>query len=342
MKTKYVTIDHSRPLGPQVAPWGEILRAGGLVAFPTETVYGLGANGLDSEAAKKIYVAKGRPSDNPLILHVLDRDGLAPLVKEIPPLVDRLISEFWPGPLTLVLPKSDIVPTTVTGGGATVAVRAPSQPVARALIAAAGVPLAAPSANLSGRPSPVTAPAVRHDLDGRVDVILDDGVCRIGLESTVVSLQENELVIYRPGAITLEMLSAFAPTRLDTALVTGQGIPKAPGMKYRHYAPRVPVYLYTGETEKIRAALAKTYDSRRGYLVSAETARALPAGENIYIWGEAADAAAYAAHLYQGLLYLDETAAEEIYAEGISDQGIGLAVMNRLLKAAAYQVREVK
>ena len=147
MKTKYVIIDHSRPLGPQVAPWGEILRAGGLVAFPTETVYGLGANGLDSEAAKKIYVAKGRPSDNPLILHVLDRDGLAPLVKEIPPLVDRLISEFWPGPLTLVLPKSDIVPTTVTGGGATVAVRAPSQPVARALIAAAGVPLAAPSAN---------------------------------------------------------------------------------------------------------------------------------------------------------------------------------------------------
>ena len=331
MKTKYVTIDHSRPLGPQVAPWGEILRAGGLVAFPTETVYGLGANGLDSEAAKKIYVAKGRPSDNPLILHVLDRDGLAPLVKEIPPLVDRLISEFWPGPLTLVLPKSDIVPTTVTGGGATVAVRAPSQPVARALIAAAGVPLAAPSANLSGRPSPVTAPAVRHDLDGRVDAILDDGACRIGLESTVVSLQENELVIYRPGAITLEMLSAFSPTRLDT-----------PGMKYRHYAPRVPVYLYTGETEKIRATLAKTYDPRRGYLVSAETARALPAGENIYIWGDAADAAAYAAHLYQGLLYLDETAAEEIYAEGISDQGIGLAVMNRLLKAAAYQVREVK
>ena len=266
MKTKYVTIDHSRPLGPQVAPWGEILRAGGLVAFPTETVYGLGANGLDSEAAKKIYVAKGRPSDNPLILHVLDRDGLAPLVKEIPPLVDRLISEFWPGPLTLVLPKSDIVPTTVTGGGETVAVRAPSQPVARALIAAAGVPLAAPSANLSGRPSPVTAPAVRHDLDGRVDAILDDGACRIGLESTVVSLQENELVIYRPGAITLEMLSAFAPTRLDSALVTGQGIPKAPGMKYRHYAPRVPVYLYTGETEKIRAALAKTYDPRRGYL----------------------------------------------------------------------------
>ncbi|MDU3214246.1 MAG: L-threonylcarbamoyladenylate synthase [Negativicoccus succinicivorans] len=342
MKTKYVTIDHSRPLGPQVAPWGEILRAGGLVAFPTETVYGLGANGLDSEAAKKIYVAKGRPSDNPLILHVLDRDGLAPLVKEIPPLVDRLISEFWPGPLTLVLPKSDIVPTTVTGGGETVAVRAPSQAVARALIAAAGVPLAAPSANLSGRPSPVTAPAVRHDLDGRVDAILDDGACRIGLESTVVSLQENELVIYRPGAITLEMLSAFAPTRLDSALVTGQGIPKAPGMKYRHYAPRVPVYLYTGETEKIRAALAKTYDPRRGYLVSAETSRALPAGENIYIWGDAADAAAYAAHLYQGLLYLDETAAEEIYAEGVSDQGIGLAVMNRLLKAAAYQVREVK
>ena len=230
----------------------------------------------------------------------------------------------------------------MTGGGETVAVRAPSQPVARALIAAAGVPLAAPSANLSGRPSPVTAPAVRHDLDGRVDAILDDGACRIGLESTVVSLQENELVIYRPGAITLEMLSAFAPTRLDSALVTGQGIPKAPGMKYRHYAPRVPVYLYTGETEKIRAALAKTYDPRRGYLVSAETSRALPAGENIYIWGDAADAAAYAAHLYQGLLYLDETAAEEIYAEGVSDQGIGLAVMNRLLKAAAYQVREVK
>lgn len=342
MKTKYVTIDHSRPLGPQVAPWGEILRAGGLVAFPTETVYGLGANGLDSEAAKKIYVAKGRPSDNPLILHVLDRDGLAPLVKEIPPLVARLISEFWPGPLTLVLPKSDIVPTTVTGGGATVAVRAPSQPVARALIAAAGVPLAAPSANLSGRPSPVTAPAVRHDLDGRVDGILDDGACRIGLESTVVSLQGKELVIYRPGAITLEMLSAFAPTRLDTALVTGQGIPKAPGMKYRHYAPRVPVYLYTGEAKKISEELAKTYDPHRGYLVSAETARALPAGENIYIWGEAADAAAYAAHLYSGLLYLDETAVEEIYAEGISDQGIGLAVMNRLLKAAAYQVREVK
>ncbi|MCI5836559.1 MAG: threonylcarbamoyl-AMP synthase [Veillonellaceae bacterium] len=341
MKTELVRIDYERPLEPQVAPWGAVLRAGGLVAFPTETVYGLGGNGLAAAAAERIYAAKGRPSDNPLILHVTDWEMAAPLAREWPEPARKLAAAFWPGPLTLVLPKAAQVPLAVTGGGDTVALRAPDQPVAEALIRAAGVPLAGPSANRSGRPSPVTAEAVRRDLDGRIAAILDGGPCTIGVESTVVACTDERITIYRPGAITPEMLAEFAPTELDAALQDAAAIPKAPGMKYRHYAPKMPVYLYTGEPAAVAAEIVSDYSDERGYFVSRETAAQLPAQAHVRIWGARTDVAAMAASMYDSLLTLENEGVSEIYAEGVPATGLGLAVMNRLQKAAGYRIREV-
>lgn len=341
MKTELIHIDMNHALAEQVAPWGAALRRGELVAFPTETVYGLGANGLDEAAVRKIYLAKGRPSDNPLILHVNGIAMLRTLVQKISPLEAKLIQAYWPGPLTLVFPRSAIVPDRVTGGGETVAVRAPAHPVAQALISAAGVPIAAPSANLSGRPSPCNAAAVLTDMDGRVAAILDGGACRIGLESTVAACEDNKITVYRPGAVTVEMLSQFAPTALDDALVTGKGIPKAPGMKYRHYAPKAPVYICLGTPERLTKFMKEHYEPDVGFLISAETARELPLSPHIYVWGERLNQEAMAAHLYDGLLYLDTQPVRKIYAEGTAAIGLGTAIMNRLNKAAGYHVVEV-
>ena len=234
----------------------EILKQGGLVAFPTETVYGLGGNGLDKEAAKKIYAAKGRPSDNPLILHVSSIEEVIPLVKALPEKAKKLMEAFWPGPLTLVLPKSDIVPKESTGGLETVALRSPENALTLALIRACGFPIAGPSANLSGRPSPTEAAHVLEDLGGRIEGILEDGAVGIGVESTIVDLSEDSPTLLRPGAITIEDLEevlgekvAIDPTLLGKSMTEGF-IPKAPGMKYRHYAPKAEMILFKKKEEE--------------------------------------------------------------------------------------------
>lgn len=234
----------------------EILKGGGLVAFPTETVYGLGGNGLDKEAAKKIYAAKGRPSDNPLILHVSSIEEVYPLVKALPEKAKKLMEAFWPGPLTLVLPKSDIVPKESTGGLETVALRSPENALTLDLIRACGFPIAGPSANLSGRPSPTEASHVFEDLGGRIEGILEDGAVGIGVESTIVDLSENCPTLLRPGAITIEDLEevlgekvAIDPTLLGKSMAEGF-TPKAPGMKYRHYAPKAEMILFKKKEEE--------------------------------------------------------------------------------------------
>ncbi len=341
LRTEYLAVNPVHP-DPQVLEHcGEILRQGGLVAFPTETVYGLGANGLDTDAVRKIYHAKGRPSDNPLILHVDSVAMLKRLTTDLNPLEEELIRAYWPGPLTLVLPKADIVPHAVTGGGTTVAVRMPAHPVARALIRAAGVPLAAPSANASGRPSPCRAESVRHDLQGRVEAILDGGPTGIGLESTVVSCREGGIVIYRPGAITAEMLALHAPTQMDAALVQKELSPKAPGMKYRHYAPNIPVQVLMGTQEQIAATMKREYRPDCGYFVSKETASCLPTGTNIYTWGEAENQKAMAAQLFEALLFLENQDVREIWVEGTPEEKLGVAIMNRLYKSANGKIWRV-
>ena len=239
---------------------GQILKNGGLVAFPTETVYGLGANGLDAAACVKIYEAKGRPSDNPLILHVADRAMIAMIAKEVTPMAEKLLAAFCPGPITLIMKRRKVVPDRITGGLDTVGIRMPEDDIARAMIKAAGVPVAAPSANISGRPSPTTAAAVYHDMAGKISLILDGGACHFGVESTIVDTTGKKAVILRPGAITQEMLAELLGEEnvmLDPAVVGAKVIPKAPGMKYTHYAPKAPMYLIEGESDKMSAAFRR-------------------------------------------------------------------------------------
>lgn len=342
MKTKRMTVTAAvTPTHPAIREAAARLRAGELVAFPTETVYGLGANGLSDAAARAVYAAKGRPSDNPLILHVDGRAMLDTVAAAVSPLEEALMAAFWPGPLTLVFAKTAAVPAAVTGGGDTVAVRAPSHPVAAALITAAGVPIAAPSANRSGRPSPTDADMVMHDLDSRVPLILDAGPCTVGVESTVAACADGRITIYRPGAVTAEMLSAYAPVSIDPAL-TGSGVPKAPGMKYRHYSPSVPVTIWQGTGEAVARALREDYRDDRGYFVSEETAALLPAGAHTFIWGARADRQAMARSLYAALTTLEGQPITEIYAEGVAATDLGAAIMNRLVKAAGYRIKEVE
>ncbi len=264
MKTEIVTIGRSSLTGPEasdaLARAGQILREGGLVAFPTETVYGLGGNALDPEASRKIYAAKGRPSDNPLIVHIQEPEEIEPLVTHVPDMAHRLMEAFWPGPMTLVLEKSRIVPEATTGGLSTVAVRLPSDEIARALIRAAGVPVAAPSANASGRPSPTLAEHVARDLDGRIEMILDGGEVKIGLESTIIDVTGPSPVILRPGYITREMVEdVCGEASFDPAILSKPSAdlrPKAPGMKYRHYAPQAELTLYRGEPQAVRETIS--------------------------------------------------------------------------------------
>ena len=235
----------------------EFIKNGGLVAFPTETVYGLGGDGLNSEAASKIYKAKGRPSDNPLILHINDQKMLHKIVNDVNSMAKKIMTAFCPGPITLILPKSDIVPSSVTGGLDTVAVRMPDNDIARELIRLSNTPIAAPSANISGRPSPTTAQAVYNDLHDRIDMILDGGACHFGVESTIVDCTEDVPIILRPGAITKEMLEELFPVvKIDRAIVGDNVVPKAPGMKYKHYAPKANMILFEGSSAKMVEAIA--------------------------------------------------------------------------------------
>ena len=261
MNTQFVLIDKEAPAAEQITAAARIIRAGGLVAFPTETVYGLGGNALDPTASAKIYAAKGRPSDNPLIAHIADREELKELVSEIPAAAEKLMDLYWPGPMTLVFPKTDKVPYSTTGGLDTVAVRMPSHPVARALIRAAGVPIAAPSANLSGRPSPTKAEHVWEDMDGRIDMILDGGEVGIGLESTIIDVTGEVPSLLRPGFISEEMLKdVLGQVEVDAASVgpmDPETQPKAPGMKYRHYAPQADMTIFRGGQEQMVDAICE-------------------------------------------------------------------------------------
>ena len=320
----------------------QCIKNGGLVAFPTETVYGLGGDGLNSEAAAKIYAAKGRPSDNPLILHINDQKMLHKIVRDVNTMAKKIMTAFCPGPVTLILPKSDIVPASVTGGLNTVAVRMPDNDIARELIRLSGRPIAAPSANISGRPSPTTAQAGYHDLHDRIDLILDGGACHFGVESTIVDCTEDMPVILRPGAVTKEMLEELFPVvKMDKAIVGENVVPKAPGMKYKHYAPKAEMILFEGNPNKMADAIArKLYEyekcgKKAGLLVSREVAEKLQ-HENTAVYGVQGDLMTIASEIYECLRFFDDKDVEVILAEGTVDKGIGLAIMNRLHKASGF------
>ena len=332
-----------------IARGGEILKNGGLVAFPTETVYGLGGNALDPKASMKIYAAKGRPSDNPLIVHIADIRDLDKIVTEVPEKARILAEKYWPGPLTMILPKADIVPKETTGGLDSVAVRFPSDPIAQELILAAGGYVAAPSANTSGRPSPTTAGHVAEDLGEAIDMIIDGGQVNIGLESTIVDFTENIPVVLRPGYISLEMLrETLGDVRMDKGLIKPDSKvhPKAPGMKYRHYAPQADLTLVEGETEAVvetinRLAGEKLAEGRKvGIICTDETKDRYPAGmlESI---GARARQETVAHNLYAVLRDFDDRGAEYIFSEGFSEDNLGRAIMNRLNKAAGYHILKV-
>ena len=337
----------------QIREAGQILKQGGLVAFPTETVYGLGGDALNPQASRKIYAAKGRPSDNPLIVHIASFSAVTKIVREIPDAARQLADAFWPGPLTIIFPKNDVVPKETTGGLDTVAIRMPSHPVALALIREGGGYIAAPSANLSGRPSPTTAAHVIHDLSGRIDVIIDGGDGDIGIESTIIDVTEDIPVILRPGFISLEMAeSILGEVRMDPGLASDDPRfrPKAPGMKYRHYAPEADLKIVQGSSgrvvEQIRILARKASDTgkRTGIIASDETSERyadLGAGVIVRSAGKRSEEISISRHLYGILREFDELGVDQIYSESFETPQIGHAVMNRLIKAAGHQVIEV-
>lgn len=320
---------------------GRILREGGLVAFPTETVYGLGANGLDEEAARKIYAAKGRPSDNPLIIHIADMEHLDKIVKKVPEAAKKLAEAYWPGPLTMIFEKSGCVPYGTTGGLDTVAVRMPSDEIARELIRQGGGYVAAPSANTSGRPSPTTAEHVYEDMAGKIPMILDGGAVEIGLESTIVDLTTDIPTVLRPGFVSVEMVQAVVgEAEIDRGLIADDsGIrPKAPGMKYRHYAPKADLKVVEGPMEQVIACInRKAKEGRRvGIICTEETKKYYPQGD-VKCIGSRRDELSIANHLFAILREFDEDGVEAIYSESFEAPGLGQAIMNRLLKAAGHQ-----
>ena len=349
MKTEYVDLRDGKDVKEGIYKAAEIIKTGGLVAFPTETVYGLGANGLDENAVPKIYEAKGRPSDNPLILHISEFDEIENIVKEIPDVAFVLADEFWPGPLTMVFKKSDIVPYRTTGGLESVAVRMPSNKIAREFIKTAGVPVAAPSANSSGRPSPTKADHVLCDLDGKIDMVIDGGTVDIGLESTIVDVTGEVPVILRPGFITEEMLSeAIGRVKTDDAvknLSPDKDIkPKAPGMKYRHYAPQGKMTIYKGKPEKvvkiINEETAKSEGKKTAVLATDATKRYYKADIVISV-GSREDCESIAHNLFDTLRSFDDMGAEIIFSEGFDGSRLGFAIMNRLHKSAGYNIVNV-
>ena len=332
-----------------IARGGEILKKGGLVAFPTETVYGLGGNALDPEASKKIYAAKGRPSDNPLIVHIADIKDLKKVAAEVPEKAQILADKYWPGPLTMILPKADIVPSETTGGLDSVAVRFPSDRIAQALILAGGGFVAAPSANTSGRPSPTTAGHVIEDLGDKIDMIIDGGQVCIGLESTIVDFTEDVPVVLRPGYISLEMLQeTLGDVRMDRGLISPDSKvhPKAPGMKYRHYAPKADLTIIEGEAENvIREILKRTdealaTDKKVGIIATDETKDRYTEGIVKSI-GSRDQEETIAHHLYEVLRDFDSCNVSEIYSEAFYTPRMGQAIMNRLLKAAGHKIIKV-
>lgn len=351
MKTIMQTINPESFRDEELEEACRILQKGGLVAFPTETVYGLGGDAMHPEASAKIYAAKGRPSDNPLIVHIADMDALEDIAQSVPEAAVKLADHFWPGPLTIIFPKKEAVPKSTTGGLETVAVRMPSHPVARALIRESGVYIAAPSANTSGRPSPTKAEHVKEDLDGRIDMILDGGAVGIGLESTIVDLSTGVPTILRPGYITGEMLEdVLGEVQVDPAILSQKMNPnivaKAPGMKYRHYAPKGQMTIIEGDTGKVvdeinRLVKEKTDEGCSVAVIATEETKDAYACANVRSVGSRATEGSIAAGLYDILREMDHIGAEYIYAESFEKDTLGKAIMNRMLKAAAYHVIKV-
>ena len=351
MKTIMQTINPESFRDEELEEACRILQKGGLVAFPTETVYGLGGDAMHPEASAKIYAAKGRPSDNPLIVHIADMDALEDIAQSVPEAAVKLADHFWPGPLTMIFPQKEAVPKSTTGGLETVAVRMPSHPVARALIRESGVYIAAPSANTSGRPSPTKAEHVKEDLDGRIDMILDGGAVGIGLESTIVDLSTGVPTILRPGYITGEMLEdVLGEVQVDPAILSQKMNPnivaKAPGMKYRHYAPKGQMTIIEGDTGKVvdeinRLVKEKTDEGCSVAVIATEETKDAYACANVRSVGSRATEGSIAAGLYDILREMDHIGAEYIYAESFEKDTLGKAIMNRMLKAAAYHVIKV-
>jgi len=336
-------------LGPkEVGRAAEILRSGGLVGIPTETVYGLGADGLNPGAVKNIFLAKGRPQDNPLILHIPEASWLERYCRDIPEAAWRLAERFWPGPLTMILPRRPVVPDVVTAGLDTVGMRCPDHDLCRAVIRAAGVPVAAPSGNLSGKPSPTTARHMLDDMDGRIDAILDGGPCQVGVESTIVDLTCTPPRLLRPGGIPLEELrDVLGEVAVDAAVVRplGEGEkPKAPGMKYRHYAPKAPVTVVTGDPAEAAGYIARHAAPEDGVICFHEYKDLFKKQSElrpVMDLGPAGDKEEQARHIFDALRQFDSTDVPVIWAQCPDTAGMGLAVVNRLSKAAGFHIVEV-
>ena len=322
-----------------------ILRSGGLVGIPTETVYGLGANGLDPEAVGRIFAAKGRPQDNPLILHIPDAAWLERFCRDVPDTACALAERFWPGPLTMILPRRALVPDAVTCGLDTVGVRCPNHPVTLDIIRAAGVPVAAPSGNLSGRPSPTCARHMLEDMDGKIEAIVDGGSCGVGVESTIVDLTAPAPRLLRPGGLPLEELEAvLGAVDVDRSVAAPLGPgekPRAPGMKYRHYAPRAPVTVLTGDGAAAAAYIRQHMGPRTGVICFDEYRDQFP-GCVVEAMGSILDRGEQARRVFEALRAFDGTSVTAIYAQCPSEEGLGLAVANRLKKAAGFQVVAVE
>lgn len=345
METKLVKVDTENPEKSVLTEAAEILKNGGLVAFPTETVYGLGANGLDEKACKRIYEAKGRPSDNPLILTIGDLDGLYKIVGKVTENAKKIIDAFWPGPITLVLPKADCVPETVTGGLDTVAVRYPSNKIARELIKIAGIPVAAPSANSSGKPSPTRASHVEFDLNGKIEMIIDGGAADWGLESTILDVSEDKPVLLRPGAVTQDMIEeVVGEIDVDPAVYSkpdGNIVPKAPGMKYKHYSPSAKVILVSGSMENVISTINEKISTdeknglRVGVMATTQTKDRYIGGE-VLVVGDRTKPETIGANLFKILRKFDFIGVDIVYSEVFDKDGEGAAIMNRLNKAAGF------
>lgn len=341
MKTEIYKINS--PDDEQIKAVGKILRKGGLAAIPTETVYGLAGNALQGKCAEKIFAAKGRPSDNPLIVHISSFSQWEPLVTEIPDSAKALADAFWPGPLTIILPKSDLVPEEVSGGLNTVAVRMPENEIARAIIEESGVPLAAPSANLSGKPSPTSAAHVIDDMNGRIEAIVDSGDCNVGVESTVISLAVSPARLLRPGKVTAEEIAEIlGEVEIDDAvfekLLEGKEA-ASPGMKYKHYSPDAPVVLVKGSFEDFARYVKENASEGTVALCFEGEEKALDVPSVTY--GKRDDSSSQAKHIFDALRRVDKMGAKQVFARFPENEGMGLAVFNRLLRAAAFNIIEV-
>lgn len=350
MNTKIIMLKEGSLDKSMIKEPAEAIKKGKLVIFPTETVYGLGANALDSDAVKKIFEAKGRPQDNPLIVHISDFDEIEPLVSSIPDVARKLMNEFWPGPMTMILPKANIIPDTTSASLPSVGIRMPSNIVARELIKQAGVPIAAPSANISGRPSPTDVERCIEDMDGKVDYILGGKMCDIGVESTVIDCTVDPICVLRPGGITIEMLKRIDKNAyIDPAIMKKPGKdfkPKAPGMKYRHYAPKAHVKIINGDLQK---TIAKINEMMQNYIDGNKKVGVMATDETKLLYnnglvkslGSRKDMLSISKNLFETLRSFDDDNVDIILSEGFEEIGVGVAVMNRLKKSAGFDILTV-